>query len=153
MKKSLNLLLILLAILFVSACEKNQLEEFNTENHEDLPLYGKWFLTEYGYSPGSGYVTNKVNPDPQLFVTFGFHDRMTSNLQEMMMYKYYKIEKNADSELLFVYLFSEKPDDTLSLSEQSARIYLVNHEDPSLLKLHMIGCIEGCHLGFKPANL
>ncbi|MGF1635578.1 MAG: hypothetical protein ACFCUU_00795, partial [Cyclobacteriaceae bacterium] len=117
-----------------------------------LSLYGKWFLTEYGYSPGSGYVTTKVNPEPPLYVTFGLDEHMSSNIGEFETFEYFKIVTNEESDRTSLLLFSEKPDETLSLFEQTGRSYSVTQKR-DLLKLNYYGCIEGCHLGFKPANL
>ncbi|MBT1697631.1 hypothetical protein KK083_12135 [Fulvivirgaceae bacterium PWU4] len=144
MKNLFTKIFALLSVLIVSACGE--------DGPDFLPvgdtLEGAWIMTEYGYSPGAGYVTKEVPTDPAKTITFRIDGTLTSNIDEFSTYPYYLIlEDPHDPGHKLVGLFTTKPTTTPDINTVSRLYHISFTED--LLKLSMRGCIEGCHVGLK----
>lgn len=100
-------------------------------------LAGTWLLYERGYSPGSGYIIEKIPAKPEQTLTFTADGKLHAQGDGL---KYYQS-------------FSQFRLDTLntavrihyspSETNYSEGVYLKN----DTLKLYQ-PCIEGCHSGF-----
>lgn len=134
----------LLIVLIVSSC--------GDDGPDTLPvgetLEGSWIMTEYGYSPGSGYVTKGVSTDPARTITFKTDGTLQSNVDGFSAYQYYQVlEIPQAPENKIVALFTTKPQGPHDVNTVSPAYHITFTED--LLKLSMRGCIEGCHIGLK----
>lgn len=144
MKNPYTKIFALLFVLTVCSCDK--------DDPNFLPvgetLEGSWIMTEYGYSPGAGYITKAVPTDPAKTITFRIDGTLTSNMDEFSTYQYYQILENPqDPEYKMLGLFTTKPVAAPDINTVSPLYHISFSKD--LLKLYMRGCIEGCHVGLK----
>ena len=108
-------------------------------------LVGRWEVVEFGYSPGSGYVTEKV--ENSKFVEFGPDHRFQSNYEGLDDIHYFRIIQVSEKPVLE--LFPSKPQE--NDPDQLAYKYQMSFED-DMLKLMYAYCIEGCHIGIRKAE-
>jgi hypothetical protein len=137
-----NFIAIALLGLIVIGCDSKD-ENFSTEHvHE---LNGTWLLTEQGWSPGSGYTVNPVAPNPAQTVSFTGHKAFGSNMQGLSEFKFFVVLTDT-SEVASLYLSIDDPE-SQNGKPASKKFYMEMND--GLLKLMPIGCIEGCHFGFR----
>lgn len=105
-------------------------------------LIGRWEVVEVGYSPGSGYVTEKI--EQSKFIEFGADHHFQSNYEGLDDIHYFRIVEDADN--LVLELFPTKPEE--NNPDQLAYKYEMAFEE-DLLKLMYAYCIEGCHIGIR----
>lgn len=115
----------------------------NCQSNESIkPIHGQglagtWLLYESGYSPGAGYIVDKVPSKPQQTLTFtsdGHLQVQGDLLKNYQSFTQFRLDSVKQSIRLYY---------TPSISNYSEAIYLNN----DTLKLYQ-PCIEGCHLGF-----
>ncbi|MEP6735537.1 MAG: hypothetical protein ABJA70_08465 [Chryseolinea sp.] len=123
------------------------------ESKEDCCAYTpdrylkSWRLAETGYSIGSGYTMVEVPSDPLQILKLDDNGEITSTVNELEGYRYYKVitGSNVDD----VVNFYKSKGDRESLSNERA-YSIVFGEGTLRLTYHY--CTEGCHLGFVPAK-
>jgi len=122
-----------------------------TENNDLGPgseLKGTWRLYERGYSPGAGYVTEPVQPIPAQRLSLGGNYKMSTNIDNLLEYKYYRLIDDPNSESTILAFFKADPGSTPIDVTELDHSYNIEHENGNL-KLMFRFCIEGCHLGFS----
>ena len=142
MKKILLTIYPVLLLLFPLSCKEECCQEEVLS--PDQALNGSWLLYERGYSPGSGYVIDKVSPKPAQKITFRPDNTLTSTVKGLTQFKFYSTAYDSVSDDLVLNLYEDQPQDT----SQVASSFSVEMADGNL-KLMYHYCIEGCHLGFR----
>lgn len=138
-----NTLVILLFSLLVIACDQKDAAPSSELFHE---LNGTWLLTERGWSPGSGYTIEPVSPNPPQTISFSGHKVFSSNVEGFSDFKYFAIVANDSTEIAKLHLYVEDPD--AEAGKPAFEEFMLEMENGTL-KVMQIGCIEGCHLGFR----
>ena len=142
MKKASTVLILLSCLI---ACEDNT-ARFREEISNSLT--GTWMLEEYGYSPGSGYITRSVPAIPVQIISFSANLTMSSNKEGLVNYKFYRVLNDAVNGLEVIAFFEENPGigpiDISSLTHS----YVVAREG-NRMRLTFRWCFEGCHLGLR----
>tara|TARA_Y100001949_G_C15806106_1_gene251389 strand:+ start:212 stop:625 length:414 start_codon:yes stop_codon:yes gene_type:complete len=128
----------LIAILFLAISCDDCCSELPDGNE----LQGKWQVVEVGYSPGAGYVTEKV--EETRFIQFGEDHQFMSNYDGLEDIRFYRINEDSGSPLLE--LFPEEPKEMDP--DQLVYKYHMSFDD-AMLKLMYAYCIEGCHIGIQ----
>ena len=100
-------------------------------------LAGTWLFYEQGYSPGSGYIINKIPAKPQQTLTFTA-DRKVHAQGDGLNY-YQSFSRFTLDTLNTAVRIHYSPSET----NYSEGIYLKN----DTLRLYQ-SCVEGCHSGF-----
>lgn len=140
-------LLFILGVFFLIACEDTH------ENPEiivetETTIEGHWVLYERGYSPGVGYIVEKVNDNPSSKITLTFEKEFSSNIKGLEQFKYYRVVMDSALDTQILALYKTNPGtiepDVKSLEHS---YYIELQEDD--LKLSFRYCIEGCHMSFK----
>ena len=139
-KKILPIIFPALLLLFLFSCK----EECCSGEEDQSSLRGSWLLDEQGYSPGGGYITEKVAPIPAQQITFRPGNSMTSTVAVLTKFRFYFTVDDTVSDDKIVNFYSSEPQDT----SQSTTSYSYEIIDGKL-KLYYRFCIEGCHLGFR----
>ncbi len=119
-------------------------EEGGFLENPDRVIAGSWINVEQGYSPGSGYVTQKVEGNPPLTIYFDRDFEMSSNMGGFTEFRYYRVSASAD----VIVFYKEDPGASAPDFSGVLNTYRIQW-DGSMLKLCYRGCIEGCHLGFR----
>lgn len=119
-----------------------------TDKETPNQIFDTWLQTEYGYSPGSGYFVEPVAPTPPRIITFGGNRRLSTNIEGLTKYKYYRVLEDVSSQDAIVAFFEDDP------GGGPVDIATVNHSylielNGSSLTLRYRWCFEGCHLGFR----
>ncbi|GAB4021137.1 hypothetical protein GCM10028808_65050 [Spirosoma migulaei] len=100
-------------------------------------LPGTWQLFERGYSPGAGYIIDKIPSKPEQYVTFtadGHLQAQGDNLKTYQAFSRFRLDSlNQMIRIRFI----------PSASEYTEQVYLSS----DTLRLYQ-SCFEGCHLGF-----
>lgn len=135
--KKITFIVIVLAAMGCDDC-CNELSDGNS-------LQGKWQLVEIGYSPGAGYVTEKI--EDRIFLEFGSDHKFTSDYEGLEDINFYQIIEESDMSVLE--LFPTVPNE--NDPDQLAYKYYMSFDD-NMLKLMYAYCIEGCHLGIEKIN-
>ena len=139
-RKILPIIFPALLLLFSLSCK----EECCSGEEDQSSLRGSWLLDERGYSPGAGYIVEKVAPIPAQQITFRAGSSLTSTVNGLAQFKFYFIVDDTLSDDKIVNFFISEPQDT----RQSTTSYSYEITDGKL-KLYYRYCIEGCHLGFR----
>src|SRR5688572_29114233 len=105
MKKHIQAILILLMIILFGCVENDDL---CCSIPETSKLAGTWLLYEQGYSPGVGYITEPVPPNPARTVTFD-DDRVSSTVLGWERFKYYKILNDTAVNTPYIALYADNP--------------------------------------------
>lgn len=127
-------------ILLAVACD-----DCCSELSDGNDLQGKWKVVEVGYSPGAGYITEKM--EDSRFIQFGSDHEFTSNYEGLEDIAYYRITESDEGVMLE--LFPETPKE--ADPDQLVYKYRMSFED-SMLKLMYAYCIEGCHIGIQKVS-
>src|SRR5687768_6725548 len=136
---------ILLLTIFAFSCQEKECCS------DDTGLSGSWLLYETGYSPGGGYIVEPVPSKPAQVLTFHSDLRITTTMDGLEEYKFYRIVDGASSVEKILALFKEEPVDPVDeASLKHSYRFRLNGND---LKLYYRFCTEGCHMGFKRKNL
>lgn len=133
MKKFTFIAILLLAI----GCD-----ECCNELPDGSDLIGKWQVVEVGFSPGAGYITNKVTESR--FVEFGDDHGFNSNYDGLEDIRFYRI--NNEEEMPVLELFPNVPKE--NEPDQLVYKYWLSM-DEDMLKLAYVYCVEGCHIGIR----
>ncbi|HEU5148022.1 MAG TPA: hypothetical protein VFT90_14950 [Chryseosolibacter sp.] len=138
-----NALPFLIVTCLLFCCEH---ENINIEVNESIA--GSWLYVEYGYSPGDKYHTVPVSAIPPQTITFNSDFSMTSTIQEMETYKYYRLLEDTVVDRQVIAFFKENPgNEPLDLAALSPTYF--TYWQGSDLYLNYRWCIEGCHMKFK----
>jgi hypothetical protein len=134
MKVYSKLLVIIIILSGLLSCRSNDVSPTGTG------LLGTWLYIECGYSPGAGYIIDKIHPFPPQTISFDATGEVTAagkDLGNLTQAHYYRI----DSTIYGIHL-----------------VLLKNREDPTGDTLGMTirgdtlklspPCYEGCHYGF-----
>ncbi|WP_460960318.1 hypothetical protein [Spirosoma litoris] len=111
-------------------------------NNSITPVYGqglsgKWLLVEQGYSPGAGYIIDKIPAASQQILVFTDDRRVQAQGDKLRSYQFYtQFRLDTTNQVVLIH-FSP------SINGYSEQVSLSN----STLKLYP-PCVEGCHLGF-----
>ena len=126
-------------------------EESGFPDNGDHEIAGTWLNVEQGYSPGSGYVTEKVPENPALTLRLQRDLRVSSNMEGFSKFRFYRLSSNSSR----VVFYEGDPGPAAPDFSGVLNTYGIEWEG-SMMKLSYRGCIEGCHLGFrylaKPAD-
>lgn len=122
-------------------------EKESTTSAHDNEIIGSWLLFEYGYSPGSGYIIEKVPVEPAQIIKFSEDGRFSSTAEEFINFKYYLILEDLQYDQTVLALFVNDPGSAPQDIQKLENAYNLSFEKG--LKLSRRWCIEGCHLGFK----
>jgi hypothetical protein len=136
---------IALALLIIS-CDRSM--DASMTSAEDLQ--GVWLLYERGYSPGAGYITEPVAANPPQTITFIDNRQIVNTLDGSQAYKFYTAERDAADQITRLKLFMTDPDLPQVEGDRIAEFIVEQTQDT--MKLMQIGCIEGCHLGFRRSD-
>jgi hypothetical protein len=128
---------ILLLLLLMVSCIKEDCCDL--EESEDDSITGTWVLYERGYSPGSGYTVEAVEPGQK--IALRSKRRMTSNIQELSDFHFYVVQNDV------IGFFKEDPGPSPDEDEFKHSYNIVF--DGDTVKLNFRYCFEGCHLGFR----
>jgi hypothetical protein len=141
-----NIIAIVLLGLIVIGCDSKD-ESFSTEQIQGLN--GTWLLTEQGWSPGSGYIVDPVAPSPVQTVSFTGHKTFSSNIQGLSEFKFFAVMEG-DNDITNLLLYVDDPES--ENGKPASKKFYIELND-GLLKVMPIGCIEGCHFGFRKDGL
>ena len=119
-----------------------------TEKVNENSIAGTWLYTEYGYSPGNGYVTEKVPSVPPQTLSFSEDFKIHTKMDGLSKFKFYRILENPPAEDPVIAFYEEDPGNTPQVLSELKHSYSMVWSGNSL-KLHFRFCIEGCHMGFK----
>lgn len=119
-----------------------------TREVNENSIVGTWLYTEYGYSPGSGYVTEKVPAVPPQTLSLSEDLKIHTNMDGLSKFKFYRILEDLQAENPVIAFYEEDPGNTPQVLSELKHSYSMVWTGNSL-KLHYRFCIEGCHLGFK----
>src|SRR5688572_13964499 len=112
------------------------------------PFKGRGCLLEYGLSPGGGYYTVPVPPDPPNTITFKRDFTMSCTNMGLEKYKYYRIVEDTVTNRQVIAFFEEDPrNKSLDLAGLSPTHYISWQGNYLILKNPW--CTEGCHMKFK----
>lgn len=132
--------LIWLLLIGLFACESDNAVE-SVQAKAGHPLVGSWQYVEQGYSPGSGYIVEKIPATPAQTITFSAQYTVsTANLSNSTWAnaRTYRIDSTANQRTELVLLDEKQqaigPPMGIGLKNDSLRL------TPP--------CIEGCHLLF-----
>jgi hypothetical protein len=147
MKNLLTKVLALVLVSFSVSCDHGG------EGPDILPvgetLIGSWLVSERGYSPGAGYITEEVPPRPAQTIIFKANGELFSNVEGFSQYPYYLVlEHPQDPEHYILALFATQPDGQPLDVNKLSPTYAITFTD-KVLKLSYRWCIEGCHIGMK----
>jgi hypothetical protein len=131
-----------LLTLFILTCDQSIDSSLDSSND----LKGVWLLYEEGYSPGAGYVTRPVPPDPAQTLKFIDESQIVSSVKGYEEFKFYTVERDSTNKMISLKIFRTDPH-TEIISDSAFRQFIVEKQEETM-KLMQIGCIEGCHLGF-----
>lgn len=130
---------------FLLACQEDKNDI--TSARENDAVTGSWLWVEYGYSPGAGYVTNPVSPEPPQMLTFREDGTMESNIESWGRFRFYRILEDTAYNEKVLAVFEEDPGSGVPELADSRPTYTMRHDGPHLT-LSYRWCIEGCHLKF-----
>lgn len=146
MRKVIFLLIPLTGLFLFFTCEREETEEVVLKTDQDI--IGKWQLYETGYSPGGGYVTDKVDPIPMQSITLKEGNHFSSNIEGLESFQYYYVlDGLTDDQKILALFTNEQNPDRLKIDDAD-HSYSIDW-DKGNLKLHFRYCIEGCHMAFK----
>ena len=132
------------------ACDQSN-NGITPESRRDS-IAGSWLLVEYGYSPGSGYITNPVPAVPPQWLTMEMDGSFASNIEALKIYRYYGLVDDKVSAEKVLALFESDPGEVLPDLADLHPTYTVK-EEGTRLTLSYRWCIEGCHMTFRPVDL
>jgi hypothetical protein len=137
-----SMLLLLLAVSVVIGCVEK--EDMCCVIPEKQPLDGVWLFFERGYSPGAGYITERVSSEPaqKLVLTDG---KVSSTTEGWENLKFYRILNDTVYHSPYIAFYTTDPDSQLSNSPATYSFDL----EGDILTLRFRWCIEGCHMAFK----
>jgi hypothetical protein len=135
-------------MLLAFSCDEN--ECCNEGDPESRSIYGSWLLVERGYSPGSGYFINPVEPSPAQTLNIKRDGIMSSNINELNEFRFYYVEDDVVPESKVISFFKTDPGPSPDPSTFTVS-YTLTREGSKLI-LGYRYCFEGCHLGFKKAD-
>jgi hypothetical protein len=127
---------VLLMLLMMSCFQKDCC---GIEESGETTLTGTWSLYERGYSPGSGYIVEAV--DPGQTITFTSNREVTSNIQGLSDFHFYVVQNDV------IGFFKEDPGPSPGV-EAFLHSYNIVFDDDNV-KLVYRYCDEGCHLGLR----
>lgn len=133
-------IVILIAVALIACDNKDEgfFDEFSAG------LNGTWLLTERGWSPGSGYYVDQVPANPAQTISFNGTKGFSSNIQGLTEFKFYTIVLDT-VEANRLKLYVDDPDSNQTKPVFDSFVELTD----GTLKIMQLGCIEGCHLGFR----
>ena len=115
-------------------------------------IFGSWLLVEYGYSPGSGYITNPVPAVPPQWLTMERDGSFDSNIESLKIYRYYRLVDDNVYGGKVLALFESDPGEILPDVADLQPTFTVT-EEGTRLSLSYRWCIEGCHMTFRPVDI
>jgi hypothetical protein len=131
-------------ILFLLSCKDTPIDL-----SQDKELTGSWILYERGYSPGAGYIIEKVPTLPPQIITFKTDNRISTTITGLTDFKFYLITTDSVTKEKVLALYENFPaDDLKNPPDFYAHSYLIKAEGDRL-KLYFRYCFEGCHLGLR----
>src|SRR6185295_16282046 len=135
-KKLLPIIFPALLLLFSLSCN----EECCSGDEDQSSLMGSWLMDERGYSPGAGYIIEKVAPIPAQKITFRLGNKMTSTVDNLAHFRFYSTEDDtlSDDKIVKFYI-SEPYHATVATPSYSYEI------TEGRLTLRYRYCFEGCH--------
>jgi hypothetical protein len=131
------------AALLMICCDRSM----DGSNAAPDQLKGVWLLYEQGFSPGGGYITREVSPNPPQTLSFINERQIVSTIEGMEDYRFYAMERDSADKIIRLTLYKTDPANP-PLPENRVQEYRVE-QTQNTLKLRNVGCIEGCHLGLK----
>ena len=141
MKKIFGLLLLI--IVLASSCRDDAETKIN-----DQSLIGDWLYVEYGFSPGAGYITKAVPAIPPLAISFEKDFRLSTNLEGLEKYKFYRVIEDSQHSTSVIAFYEEDPGSLPQDISNLTHSYTLNWQD-NTLKLSYRWCDEGCHMRFR----
>lgn len=100
-------------------------------------LPGTWQLFERGYSPGAGYIIDKIPSKPEQSLTFTADGHIQAQGDALKAYQAFsQFRLDTTNQMIRINFIP-------STSQYAERVYLSN----DTLRLYQ-SCFEGCHLGF-----
>jgi len=143
--KKFTLYIVAMAILFLTfSCEDNQVNPLVNKQ-----LIDTWLLFERGYSPGAGYITDQVSPDPAQTMSFQSDGQFSSNIDGLQDFKYYSVIQDSTQEILALHEKVPTPAD--QELENLVHSYAIEFTEDAV-KLYFRWCFEGCHLALRPID-
>lgn len=100
-------------------------------------LAGTWLFYEQGYSPGAGYIINKIPAKPEQTLTLTANGRIQAKGDGLKYYQSFNsFRTDTLNQVTRIYYSPSTTNysETIRLSGDTLRLYQ--------------SCIEGCHLGF-----
>lgn len=132
-----------IAILFLSfSCDENKVNPLINKE-----LVNTWLLFERGYSPGAGYITDEVSPNPAQTMSFQPDGQFSSTIEGLRDYKYYSVIQDSTQEVLALYF--DQPSASDQELENLTHSYNIEFTEDAV-KLYFRWCIEGCHMALRP---
>jgi hypothetical protein len=145
--KSVILFFLLVAIVSLTGCEEKH-DRQPTIGEAEGALEGRWILYEKGYSPGMGYIVEKVNTNPPSQLTLTWDKDFSSNISELTQFKFYRVATDSAVNKQILALYEEDPGNSIPDSNTVKHSYFIELNGNEL-KLSFRYCFEGCHLAFK----
>jgi hypothetical protein len=112
-------------------------------------LFGSWLLYERGYSPGAGYFTEPVDPEPPQTLKLRLDYTVKTTIPSLIAFKFYRILDDPNFDRKILALFPSDPGDQVLDLMNLDHSYIIESEDGTRIKLIFRFCFEGCHLGLK----
>ncbi|MVM32999.1 hypothetical protein GO755_23360 [Spirosoma sp. HMF4905] len=129
------IVLMLLATLVNCHSDKTSDDSVTPVHGDGLP--GTWLLAERGYSPGAGYIIDKIPSKPEQTLTFAADGHMQAQGDDLKAYQTFsQFRLDTTNQMVLIHFAPNTTD-------YYERVYLRN----DTLKLYQ-SCYEGCHLGF-----
>ncbi|MFY0686694.1 MAG: hypothetical protein JXQ90_05995 [Cyclobacteriaceae bacterium] len=139
--RTLTIIAILSSIV---ACETTECCDFPI----DFELQGEWIQTERGYSPGSGYIIDKIPQSDNLLITFEDNNQLVTNIDGLTHFKYYNVVKDSTIDGSILILSDSRSDFKEAKITNEENSYIIEYQNQKLLLYYMF-CFEGCHIGLE----
>jgi hypothetical protein len=129
-----NLIYIIVFIVLGVSCSKNELAPMR------YGIEGSWRLYEEGYSPGNGYILNRISANPLQSLTFTNKGELFGqgdNLKGYSTTPYYRVDSTQNG--LRLHFLASRRD--------SLGRYMNFRIEGDMMRITPF-CFEGCHLSF-----